>query len=440
MPFQFIDSNASADRATRRRIRSHAAMGKNVGRKIVRPSRIKAFERRPETSKAVIHIPKIPEDTQDSEYIKDIVPGTPKLIGDWLSVLSFPEQRHRSKHLLSIDISPDFHCVIAVSTTALNNLVIKQEDSTETMRHLSRMFRIVNERLSGSDTVSDTTIAVVLLLTQYERIQNQYYQGLVHLEGLHRMAELRGGICKLTRDAPTLAKKIISAELEYALFLGTTTRFSIEDIMPTSTALVGLASSLEGHDTRRHASVLDFWFFKHLSAELQKLLAAMTDLAGLLNDASAGRRPTLNAQKFHDTVILLGYRLVQISPLGGPRPSNRLDNAVHLGLALFLMTLLRRLDRRIVEIPLLSQLARSAAEENFDDGRESQELLLWVLSIGGASVFTYTDDAWLAPKLLETTHALSLHTWEDVRRTVVKFPWINALHDNPSQSLYERVS
>ncbi|KAF2493962.1 hypothetical protein BU16DRAFT_562918 [Lophium mytilinum] len=473
MPFQFIDSNASIDRATRRRIRSHVAMGKNVGRKIVRPSRIKAFERRPETSKAIIHIPKISEHTYDLECTKDMVPGTPKLIGDWLSVLSFPEQPPGSKHLVQRAFSfisaprhvPElsdaidstgasamwvqfmfldeacFHCAVAVSTIALNNLVTKQEEPAEALRHLSCTFRLVNERLSGKDTVSNTTIAVVLLLTQYERIQNRYCQGLVHLEGLHRMVELRGGICKLTRDAPGIAKKIFSAELEYALFLGSATRFSIEDIIPTSTAVVGLASSFKHQDSgRHHPNVLDTKLFKQLSTELQDLLVDMVYLAQLLNDASDGCRSALNSQIFHDTLILLGYRLVRIRPLGGPRSTSPLINIVHLGLALFLMTLLRRLDRRIVEIPLLSQLAHSAAKEELEDEEESHELLLWVLFIGGVSVFKQIDDAWLDPKIVRTRDALSLHTWDDVRRTLIKFPWVGAVHDNPGQLLYKRAS
>ena len=39
MPFQFIDNNSEIDPTARRRIRCHAATGKNVGRTILRPSK-----------------------------------------------------------------------------------------------------------------------------------------------------------------------------------------------------------------------------------------------------------------------------------------------------------------------------------------------------------------------------------------------------------------
>lgn len=97
---------------------------------------------------------------------------------------------------------------MALSLTALDNIVIKQEDPAEAMNHLSRAFRLVNEKLSGNDAVSDTTIAVVIILSQYEGLQGRYHQGLVHFDGLQRMVELRGGITQLIRNNSCLVPKI----------------------------------------------------------------------------------------------------------------------------------------------------------------------------------------------------------------------------------------
>ena len=46
MPFQFID-NTIIDRKARKLIRSHAAKGKNIGRKLSRPSRQKISPHKP---------------------------------------------------------------------------------------------------------------------------------------------------------------------------------------------------------------------------------------------------------------------------------------------------------------------------------------------------------------------------------------------------------
>jgi len=102
----------------------------------------------------------------------------------------------------------DFHSAVAVSISALNNLVKQQDDPKEAMHHISQALRLVNKKLSGKDAISNTNIAVVLIMAQYERLQNHYRQGLVHLDGLQRMVELRGGISQLKRDKPSLALKI----------------------------------------------------------------------------------------------------------------------------------------------------------------------------------------------------------------------------------------
>jgi hypothetical protein len=76
------------------------------------------------------------------------------------------------------------------------------------MRHLSCTFRLVNDKLSGNEALSDTTMAVVVAMTQYERLRGHHRQGLVHFEGLQRIVELRGGISRLVNDRPGLAQKV----------------------------------------------------------------------------------------------------------------------------------------------------------------------------------------------------------------------------------------
>lgn len=110
--------------------------------------------------------------------------------------------------LHNFNTSIDFHCVMAMSITILNTFLIRPEDPTEATRHLLQTLRMVNERLSENQAVSDTTLAVVVVMAQHARLQGQYHQGLVHLEGLQRMIELRGGVSQLTKNAPGLTQMI----------------------------------------------------------------------------------------------------------------------------------------------------------------------------------------------------------------------------------------
>jgi hypothetical protein len=159
----------------------------------------------------------------------------------------------------------------------------------------------------------------------------------------------------------------------------------------------------------------------------------ITHLAWVLNDAHTGLIEKINGYIFHETLLLLAYDLIHISPLGGPRPTNHLDNIVHLGLTAFIMTFFRGLDGRISSIPLLADLFRSAIEEHFSSEREYQELLLWLLFIRGASIFGQMNDAWLVTKTAETMQTLNLLTWKDVAQTISKYPWVGAVHDSAGQ-------
>jgi hypothetical protein len=227
------------------------------------------------------------------------------------------------------------------------------------------------------------------------------------------------------------------ADLEVSLQRGLPTRFSINDIDKPAT--VEMLSSFKTKSERTQLSVLNSQLFKQLSTDLQSLLVDITHLAWVLNDAHTGQIPKVCGYKFHETLLLLGYELLHISPLGGPRPTNHLDNVVHLGLTAFIMAFFRGFDGKISGIPLLSELVRSAIKEHFNEERECQELLLWLLFIRGVSIFGQTDDAWLIAKTAETMQTLGLHTWEDVAQTMSKFPWVDAVY-NKAGEWYHAVS
>jgi hypothetical protein len=239
------------------------------------------------------------------------------------------------------------------------------------------------------------------------------------------------------RSLDIYADTLPRADLENSLHHGLPTRFSINDI--NRPAVVEFLSSFKERSDRTLLTIRNSQIFRQLSTNLQSVLMDITHLAWVLNDAHTHQIPKICAYAFHETLLLLGYDLIRISPLSGPRPTSHLDNVVHLGLTAFIMTFFRGLDSRISGIHLLSDLARSAIQEHFDSKREYQELLLWLLFIKGASIFKQMDDPWSIAKISETMQTLDLNTWEDVAETVSNFPWVGAIHDKAGQ-WYHAVS
>ncbi|KIX04844.1 uncharacterized protein Z518_05715 [Rhinocladiella mackenziei CBS 650.93] len=290
---------------------------------------------------------------------------------------------------------------------------------------------MVTEKLSSHEALSDPTLAVVVALIHYDRLQGQFHQGMVHFKGLQQLVQLRGGITQLRRK-PAIAQKIFRADLEFALQLGSRTWYNVEDVPGHE-----IISSLREESLREYP-VRDSRIFRRLNVDFQDVLFDVLSLAWLLN-ATSKHANRLDGFLLHETITLLGYRIIHLSPLGGSRPVERLENKLHLGLITFVATFLLSITRKLPEFCLLSRLLRSAAQEDLEEDEENQEVLLWTLFLGRASIFKKSDDSWLIPRMTEITSALGYSNWKDISRTLRKFPWVNALHDRPGQALWQKT-
>ncbi len=176
--------------------------------------------------------------------------------------------------------------------------------------------------------------------------------------------------------------------------------------------------------------------FKELTSGIHDVLLDVTSLAWFLN-GSGGRGGSLDGESFHSALLLLGYRLIELSPLGGLPPTRHMEQIVHLGLVAFMASLLLGLGRTHPGVPLLVKITRSAAFDHVGEDIESRELLLWLLVIGRVTKFSELDDLWLVRMTREAVLSLGLETWDDVLSTISKFPWVHCLHDKPGNTLWQ---
>lgn len=101
----------------------------------------------------------------------------------------------------------DFHGTIALSLRALSTRPEAGAlPSTLAMGHMARSLKLINARLAAKDGITDTNIAVIVVMTQYARMSGQLDDCRIHLDGLHRMIRLRGGINAIR---PDLAEKVL---------------------------------------------------------------------------------------------------------------------------------------------------------------------------------------------------------------------------------------
>lgn len=108
-----------------------------------------------------------------------------------------------------INITLDFHSTLAISGSYVDFFERKPGISSKTLYHISKAYALVNLKLSSPNSVSDSAIAAVITLTIYQQVHCQHSTGLIHLKGLHRMIQLRGGITALMKENRTLALKAL---------------------------------------------------------------------------------------------------------------------------------------------------------------------------------------------------------------------------------------
>lgn len=112
--------------------------------------------------------------------------------------------------LISIlNLPPDFHSTLAISASYVDFFERKPGISSKTLYHISKAYALVNLKLSGPESVSDSAIAAVITLAIYQQIHIQHATGLIHLSGLYRMIQLRGGISRLMKENRSLALKAL---------------------------------------------------------------------------------------------------------------------------------------------------------------------------------------------------------------------------------------
>ncbi len=184
-----------------------------------------------------------------------------------------------------------------------------------------------------------------------------------------------------------------------------------------------------------YSALPDLYRFANLSTNLRNLLIDVMFLASLMNHAVAGVAPKMTAIKFHNTILVLGYRLLKIKPLGvslGAPPSH---NGVYLGLTAFLLTFFQGWDGRVPCNALLSKLLLAEARRPQSLARDDQEILLWLLHMGAASSGLWEHPVWVTVTK-HTLHELGIQSWESVKGVLVRFPWINAVHDAFGQALW----
>ncbi|KAF2760062.1 hypothetical protein EJ05DRAFT_320470 [Pseudovirgaria hyperparasitica] len=467
-------SNGEVDAKARSTIRRRAAKGHNIGRKVNRPSYLRSLQHQPRSKLLPIVSSGSCSPVQSAQHNMDAdgeSQSTPtqveRIIGDSLSILNLPikiapgdraltyealafmkvpKLQPALSHALSVNdanYSTDFlrlmlmdqacyHCIIAI--------FVESRSLTRTLNgihHITQSLHLINERISRSTGVTNTTIAATLGLSTYDAVQGRYDHGAVHVQGVLRMIEIRGGVFRVGSEDPQLMLKILRSSLAYALRSASIPSIDIDWL-----EIQENTNGLNLQHTEAYSELLPAnvgGTLRVLDPELLYLWERMYILSGLVNKASSGNHTKLSSAQFMTSHVWLGHRLLQYAPLipSGYKPASQ--SLVHLGSVMIISALLNGFGREVHNTHL-SQLVRDICVESLEVS-VPKELTLWVLFMSKITgLQDAVDDALLLPRASSLIHELEISTWDDTRTILSQFPWIQHFYEMQACSWFRRIN
>lgn len=176
----------------------------------------------------------------------------------------------------------------------------------------------------------------------------------------------------------------------------------------------------------------------NMSNASKEILLDASSLAWRLN--VAGRCPQNPAEyRFHQALVLLGHRLINLSTLMDSRLTSGLERNLHLGLSAFVATFFVGPTHKISDFRLLAGLIRAAAEDSLVESRDNMEVMMWTLSMAKTDMFDGAGGKWLIQTVARLVSGLEIQSREEFERTLRKYPWVELLHDESAQDIWHEL-
>ena len=306
----------------------------------------------------------------------------------------------------------------------------KVHPSPNSLVYLSRAVQLVNAKLSGTEALEDVTVLTVLGLTLYEQLRGELSRWQVHVDGILRIVELRGGLHKFQHEL-NLIQKICRLDIDLSLSRGCATKFSVKDIDFMT------AMSIR-HTNPDDASIEPP--SNQFRGSHHELMAVAMDVMTLAKALNTIRENKIHPSVYQGTSVSICYHLINLNCLNESRFANPLDEGLHLGLLAFMTGLMFQFGRRrMLPQPLLanriSAWLRLASDRRYDCGY----LSLWILLISRFAVFSEDEESWLLPLVAQERKRLGSPDGSKVYGKLGEFPWVHTNLDVIARQMLERA-
>ncbi|KAH8807599.1 hypothetical protein F5884DRAFT_789665 [Xylogone sp. PMI_703] len=314
------------------------------------------------------------------------------------------------------------------------DLSLGRQISAECLYHRGEALRLVNERLANNSggTYDVATIAAVALLANFDITIGALDNAAIHMDGLHELVNLIGGIRQL-RD-PLLTGLITWADLQYASIWHTPPRFEF-----ALAAVEEAPSPLYVDDLSIFLSEL-----RHPPDPRISLTQITTKLRSISETKDRSMMdPNFDAE-FNNCLYLSEYRL--LIRCEGPLPENNVERVFRtkvLSLYLYVHVVLRGLPIASMSAQTLADQLRASLGPDFQEAYnlwDEKQALLWALFMGW---ITTTNDGHSEHFVNSAAHICSslmiqdLETFKDILKEIL---WTKHFCEPRSEEMWAEVA
>ena len=174
----------------------------------------------------------------------------------------------------------------------------------------------------------------------------------------------------------------------------------------------------------------------HLSPELLEVLIDVISASTLFNNLVSTSK--IDILLYQEIIVSILYRLLAISFHEEKSLPPSIEDAYHVGLTLFMMSLfLQHGRKRLLQYDNITMRLKNVLDSAALD--QEHGLKFWLLMVEGVWVVEDDDAQWLPPSVESEARNMGLIDWEHARKVLERYPWIHPLHDEPGIQIWEKA-
>lgn len=429
--FFFVDG-LNADKTSKKLMRRHVMKGKNAGKTFHRPSRTnQVVQCRP-----MERVPR-PLATQffSFPFPVPVTKVAGKAIDDFFNVtvghvypvqLGFSIEKDKVKWLeIMFHDKASYDCSLALIQASNEIYLGIGYNCTNSLSCISQTLDQLKVRLNSKEALSDHTMSIIMALINQEQAAEHYAAAETHMAGLKKIVDLRGGLENIGDSVVTV--KICRTDILFAMQQGGHPLFHRDHIYHVKRSLAYKGFNLQPDSDA---------YSNQLGPIIQEAFSDTMGLCRLLNKHQ-DEKP-LDLLEFQEVLVSICYRLLQFRTIYESRLKQDAQSTYHIGLCLLMISIhFNNTQFRIARRGLIMALMKEAIESKLSEHED--EVKFWLLNLGGISVSLPDGREWFIEALREQASLLGIMAWEQVKGCLAKFPWLDAIHDEPIRKLWDQV-